>query len=435
MRSPGVLGLNSRNHLYTSVYNTKSGKRVANSKLETKKVLSEEGLRVPKTYGVIQNKEELSQFDFMSLPDTGFVVKPNNGLGGEGIVVIDRPDTYAGEWVTTEGETVTVRDLELHTDDILQGRYSMNDLPDVAYIEELVRVHPVFEKYAYHGTPDIRVIVFNRVPVMAMLRLPTKESGGRANLHQGAVGVGVDIATGVTTYAIHHSKPIAFLPGTRRRLRKIEIPGWREILELAVASQELVKLGYLGVDIVLQPRKKGEDEIETVPMVLELNAQPGLKVQLTNRTGLWERLERVEGLRIESVRKGVRVGQSLFADPSLREEGLRRKVVGTKEEVEVVSYMGEKVKVQAKIDTGADSSSIDRELAEDLGLLHRDNLLYEKYYKSALGRRKRQVVEGTFYLAGRKIKTRLSVTDRSKLSSKMIVGKKDLQGFMVVPGR
>lgn len=439
MRSDAILGLNSRNHLYTSVYNSKKGKRVANSKLETKKVLSAAKIRVPETYGVIENWEELEQFDFMSLPELGFVIKPNNGLGGEGIMIVDKMGPYAGEFQTSEGQVLSVSDLKLQIDDILQGRYSMDDLPDVAYIEELVRVHPAFEKYAYHGTPDVRVVMFNRVPVMAMMRLPTEESGGRANLYQGAVAVGIDIATGMTTHAIHHAKSIKLLPGTRRKLRHIEIPQWDAILELAGKAQEVVGLGYLGVDIVLQPKeisdaqKKEKEEIDTIPMILEINAQPGLKIQLANKAGLRERLRRVEGLSISGVRRGIRVGRALFTDPELADSGLGRKTIGVSEEIEVVSYLGDRVEVKAKIDTGADSSSIDRALAEELGLLHKTNLLYENYFRSALGRRKRQVVEGTFYLAGRKLKTRLSVTDRSRLRYKMLIGKRDLKGYMIVP--
>ncbi len=429
-----VLGLNSRNHLYTSRYNTKRGKKIANSKLLTKKVLREAGIRIPKTYGIIHNREELEQLDFLSLPRNGFVIKPNNGLGGQGILIVDRAGKYAGEWLDSEGKVLTTGDLKLHIGDILQGRYSMDDLADKAYIEELIRIHPVFEKYAYHGTPDIRVIVFNKVPIMAMLRLPTEESGGKANMYQGAVAVGIDIATGVTTYAVHHAKRITFLPGTRRKVRHLQIPSWEEILETAVRVQEVVPLGYLGVDLVLQPKfnQKGE-LIGEQPMILEINAQPGLKIQLTNMAGLWERLERVEGLRIKSMKQGVRVGRALFADPKLMEKGLGRKTIGTVEEVEIVSFDGEKLKVKAKIDTGADSSSIDKELAEELGLLNTSNILYENYFRSALGRRKRLVVQGTFYLAGRKIKTRFSVTNRSKLRYKVLIGKRDLKGFVIVP--
>lgn len=438
MDTRAILGLNSRNHLYTSKYNSKEGKRIANSKLETKKVLKLAGLRVPKTYGIVETLEQVEQFDFFSLPVTGFVIKPNNGLGGEGILVIDGPGTYAGEWVTSDFEIVTTDDLKLHVSDILQGRYSMDDLPDIAYIEELVRVDPAFLKYSYHGTPDIRIIVFNGVPVMAMLRLPTEESGGRANLFQGAVAVGIDIATGVTTYAIHHSKQITFLPGTRRRLRHIEIPQWDEILRIAVECQRVVKLGYLGVDIVLQPKnvedkKLNKDKKISVPMVLELNAQPGLKIQLANMSGLWDRLRRVEGLQINNVKQGIRVGRALFIDPVLAEKGLGRKTIGVFEEIEIMSFQGERVKVKVKVDTGADSSSIDRDLADELGLLHPANLLYENYFKSALGRRKRQVVQGTFYLAGRKVATRLSVTRRTKMKYKMLIGRRDLGGYAVSP--
>lgn len=430
MRSDAVLGLNSRNHLYTAVYNSRKGKRIANSKLETKKILRASDIRVPKTYVVIESEEKLDKFDFLTLPDYGFVVKPNRGLGGEGIVVIDRPAQYVGEWVRSDEIVVSMDDLRFHVDDILAGRYSMNDLPDIAYIEELVRVHPRFKRYAYYGTPDIRVIVFNRVPVMAMLRLPTEESGGRSNLFQGAVAVGVDIATGVTTYAIHHEKQIVFLPGTRRKLRFIQVPRWDDILSLAVQCQEVAGLGYLGVDVVLQPMGEGEP---SVPMVLELNAQPGLKIQLANKSGLWDRLRRVERLKISSAKQGIRVGRALFADSGIAEKGLGRKTISVVEEVEVVSFFGDRKKVMAKIDTGADGSSVDEDLAMSLGLLKKSNLLYENYFQSALGRSKRKVVSGTFYLAGRKIESRFSVTNRRKMKYKILIGKRDLKGFSIAP--
>lgn len=207
MKIRDVLGLNSRNHLYTSVYNTRKAKITANSKLLTKKILREAKVRVPETYSVINSMEALENFDFLKLPPD-FVVKPNNGLGGQGIIVIEKRGEYAGEWIDSTGELWRVDDLRLHMADILAGRYSMDDVSDIAYIEERVRVHPVFSKYSYHGTPDIRVIVFNKIPIMSYVRLPTEESGGRANLFQGAAAVGIDIATGITTYGIHHAKSI-----------------------------------------------------------------------------------------------------------------------------------------------------------------------------------------------------------------------------------
>jgi alpha-L-glutamate ligase-like protein len=250
-----VLGMNARNYGYLSRYNKAKGKKIANSKLLTKSTLRKSKLPVPRLYRVFRSEEDVNKYDFTRLPES-FVIKPNKGLGGEGIIVVEQGGTYAGQWITSQGETISIEDIKLHIGDILEGRFSIDDAPDFAFVEERIRIHPVFEKHAYHGTPDIRIIVFNRVPVMAMLRIPTRESGGRANLHQGAVGAGIDLATGITTYAIKYSKEVKFMPNTRRRVRGINIPEWDQVLELAVKCQEITKLGYLGADIVLQPSQK-----------------------------------------------------------------------------------------------------------------------------------------------------------------------------------
>jgi hypothetical protein len=327
--------------------------------------------------------------------------------------------------------------------DILAGQYSMDDLPDIAYIEERVRVHPVFSRYSYHGTPDIRVIVFNKIPIMSYVRLPTEESGGRANLFQGAAAVGIDIATGITTYGVHHAKPTEFFPGTRRKLANIQIPQWEEILETAIAASEAIGLGYMACDIVLQPSESANQKVgksvsqkigenQATPMILEVNAQPGLKIQIANRAGLKERLARVKGLKIVSSKHGIRVAQALFADPKLAEKGMGRKTVGGIEEVEVIGHNGKREIIKAKIDTGADGSSIDRVLAEELGLIEPDNILYYDYFRNALGRKKREIVGVTFVMAGRKMRTQISIADRSRLRTKMIVGRRDLKQFAVV---
>ena len=177
-------------------------------------------------------------------------------------------------------------------------------MPDSAYIEEYVGRHKAFKKYAFRGTPDIRVIVFNKIPVMAMLRLPTKESGGRANLHQGAIAVGIDIATGITTQAFWHSEYIYYKPGTKRKLNGIKIPNWTEMLEIAVEAGNAANLGYFGADVVLHPEKG--------PMILELNYQPGLSIQLANSAGLKKRLDKVEDLKVRDADHGVKIAKSLF---------------------------------------------------------------------------------------------------------------------------
>ncbi|MDZ7586132.1 MAG: sugar-transfer associated ATP-grasp domain-containing protein [Patescibacteria group bacterium] len=424
-----ILGMNARNHLYQSKYNFRKGKRAADSKLLTKSILRRVKLSVPKLYRIFKSERTVEKFDFTKLPES-FVIKPSQGLGGEGILVVDKGGEFAGEWRTVDGNKITVNDLKMHILDILAGKYSMLDLPDRAFIEERVRVHPRFEAISCQGTPDVGVLVFNRVPVMAFLRLPTKESRGKANMFQGAIACGVDMATGMTTQGVKYTSGVKFFPETRRRLNGVRIPRWDEVLELGVRAAEAVELGYCRVDIALQPRKTKSGKLKSTPMVLEVNAQPGLKIQLANAAGLKRRLERVEGLKVKTVKQGINIGKQLFAvsdkDESIEGGWLD---VGIFEDIEIDSFLGEKHLIKAKIDTGAFRSSIDENLARKLGLLDPENVLWERNYRSALGKEERKVVGTTFYLKGKKIKTSASVSDRSKLKRPMIIGRRDLLGF------
>jgi alpha-L-glutamate ligase-like protein len=426
MKTSSILGLNSRTQLYAYRYNSRRGKKIVDSKIQTEKVLSKVGVASPKIIKIFRDPNDILSFDWDSFPGQ-FALKPSRGLGGQGIVVVKQRLKSPNKpiWLTTQKEKVTTDDLKLHTLDILEGAYSMGNEPDVAFIQEYVGRHLAFKKWAYRGTPDIRVIVFNKVPVMAMLRLPTKESGGRANLHQGALGVGVDMATGITTKAIWHGEQIVFKPGTERRLRGIKIPDWDKVLMTAVEAQIASHLGYVGVDVVLHPEKGA--------MVLEMNAQPGLQIQLANIEGLKKRLERVEDLEVADAKHGVGIAKLLFAgryqDTSQMEEGL--KTIGTKELVRVVAPNGKKEEVWAKVDTGAWNSSIDKDLAKKLGLLSKDNVLWEKKVTTSMGSEKRPVINLRFYLAGRKVDTVGLIANRKGLRRSMIVGRRDLGGFLV----
>lgn len=425
-KASSILGLNARGTLYTYRYNPRKATKIAASKLLTSKILEKAGIQTPQIYAKFKGPEDIINFDWDSLPSS-FVVKPNKGLGGEGIIVIKKRSKDKEAWITTQRERITVDDIKLHIQDIMEGAFSMGNTPDFVLIQEYVGRHKAFRKYAYRGTPDIRIIVFNKVPIMAMLRLPTKESGGRANLHQGAIGVGVDIATGITTKAIWHKKQIKRKPGTKRKLHGIKIPSWSEMLTMAVKAAETAGLGYCGADIVLHP-KKG-------PMILELNSQPGLSIQLANMTGLKRRLDRIDELEVKDAEHGVKIAKALFvssfADRVKAEEGV--KTVNVFEEVKIRAKGGKKVKVEAKLDTGAWRSSIDEDMAEELGLLEEDNILWTKKVKSSMGKEKRPVINVIFWLKGRKIETSASVADRSKLRRQFIVGRRDLAGFLVEP--
>jgi alpha-L-glutamate ligase-like protein len=215
-----------------------------------------------------------------------FVVKPSRGSGGKGVMVIDgRMGTY---YRKVNGELIDEDDLSFHLNNILSGMYSLGGLPDRAIIEYCVQFDPVFQPVSYLGVPDIRIIVFLGIPVMAMVRMPTRASDGRANLHQGAVGAGVDLATGLTLSAVLRNRIVDRHPDTWAAIAGIQIPGWDQLMTQAAACYEMIGLGYLGVDMVI--------DRELGPLILELNARPGLSIQIANRQGLLQRLKKVKTL-------------------------------------------------------------------------------------------------------------------------------------------
>lgn len=429
MKSSDFLGLNARAALYSYKYNTGKGRNIASSKIQTKKVLIANEIPAPEIYGKLSNLESVKNFDWNKLP-SAFVVKPSRGLGGEGIIVIKKKASDGNGWITTDRKRVTVQDLTLHALSIQEGAYSLENAPDTVLIEEYIGRHKALVKYSYRGTPDIRVIVFNKVPVMAMLRLPTKESGGRANVHQGAIAVGIDIATGITTYAVHHHEYIKNKPGTKRKLHGIKIPFWNKILINSVLASEAAKLGYTSVDMLLHPEKG--------PVVIELNYQPGLEIQLANKAGLRRRLERVDELKVRDADHGVIIAKSLFAAPfasKVKNVSDEFKRIHAIEEVTIKTRLPNKkrVKIMAKVDTGAWRTSINEDIAREYGLLDEKNILWENSVRSSLGSERRPVIRLTFWLAGLKVTTPASVAKRGRLKYQMIIGRKNLKGFLVDP--
>lgn len=423
-----ILGMNARNQIYLKL-NTRKGRRIADSKWLTKKVLLANELPSPNLIKLFKTPSDISDFNWSSLQDN-FVLKPVSGYAGAGIVVIKKRAKRAGEWYLMDNTTISMSDLRLQALDIMAGQYSLHNLPDWAMIEERIKIAKVFKKYAFQGTPDIRVIVFNHVPVMAMLRLPTAQSKGKANLHQGAIGVGIDLATGITTHAIWQGRFLQYIPGTKRKVNGLKLPYWNTILTLAVRAQEAVPaLGYIGVDVVYDK--------EHGPVILELNARPGIEIQNANLMPLRRRLQRVEGLEVRSADHAVRIAKALFAgrfaDRVMAEEGV--KTLSNEEEVKIQSGSGKRVAAAARIDTGAFRSSLDRDLAKQLGLLEENNILWKNRYeyRSAQGLQPRPVIGLTYWLAGKKISSSASVADRSKMKYKLLIGRNDLSGFLVRP--
>ncbi len=280
----GVLGINRRNAEYTLRYNPRHLYPLVDDKLRTKELAKKAGVAVPPLYGVIEIEREIRDLPTLLASRDSFVVKPCQGSGGDGIMVITgkRKDRYR----KGNGTLITQDDLEHHVSKVLSGLYSLGGYPDRALIEERVEFDPVFEAISYQGVPDVRIIVFLGVPVMAMVRLPTRMSDGKANLHQGAIGAGIDLASGKTLKAVWKNEIIQEHPDTANPITGVQIPDWNKFLQIAAQCSELSGLGYLGVDLVLD-KKMG-------PLMLELNARPGLNIQIANGKGLLPRLVQVE---------------------------------------------------------------------------------------------------------------------------------------------
>lgn len=284
LRRRGIMGINQRNGEYVLRYNDRSLYPLVDDKARSKQLAAEAGIRVPELYAVISSESGIKEIDNIAEQQGDFVIKPAQGAGGDGIMVIT--DKFEGFFRTASGRMVSRDSLAFHISGIISGLYSLGGQRDQALLEYRVKSSNLFDKISYGGVPDIRIIVLMGYPVIAMLRLPTRESDGKANLHQGAIGVGINMATGVTLKGVWHNLKIDQHPDSRNQLAGLQIPGWDDCLELAARCHELTGLGYLGVDIVMDK--------EHGPLMLEINARPGLNIQIANDDGLLKRCRIVE---------------------------------------------------------------------------------------------------------------------------------------------
>ena len=284
LKRTGILGMNKRNVRYISRYNDRRFFPLVDNKLTTKVIAEDAGLAVPKLVSVIDTQHAVEQLRESVFELDEFVAKPAQGSGGKGILVVTER-TEQG-YQKASGDEISMPDIRRHLTNTLSGLHSLGGRNDVAFVEELVRISPYFDQFSYEGVPDIRLIAFQGFPVMGMLRLATKESDGKANLHQGAIGVGLDIASGRAIQAVQHNSVVTHHPDSGARLSDIAIPNWVDLLNLSARCFEATHLGYLGCDIVID-KDRG-------PLILELNARPGLSIQIANNAGLIPRLDHIE---------------------------------------------------------------------------------------------------------------------------------------------
>lgn len=274
--------MNMRNAAYIMEYNQRRYYPNADSKVITKELCAKVNVPTPEIYQIISSIAELPAVEKRIHELQEFVIKPEHGSGGEGVFVIKRNNNV---FQRLSDEIVSWDEIKIHISDILSGLYSLGAQPDRCIIEYKVNFDPIFKEITYRGTPDIRIISFMKQPVMAMLRLPTKESGGRANLHQGGIGVGIDLETGITKSGVCKTELITKHPDTGFSIPDKQLPCWEEILAMCSRISEVIGLNYLGSDIVLDEQRG--------PLLLEVNARPGLAIQLANQEGLTDKLKSI----------------------------------------------------------------------------------------------------------------------------------------------
>lgn len=282
----GIMGMNQRNVNYIGRYNKRRLFPLVDNKLLTKQMAIAHGVNSPYLIGTIKDQHDIDDLLRILGDKQEFCIKPAQGSGGKGILVVT--GRKGRTFIKGSGQAISMHDVRRHLSNILAGLFSLGGKQDIALIEDLIHFDTVFEGYSYEGVPDTRVIVFQGFPVMCMMRLSTKASDGKANLHQGAVGVGICIRTGRAVRGVQHNDPVEFHPDTGKDLYKLQVPHWHEVLTLAASCYEMSGLGYIGTDIVLD-RDRG-------PMLLELNARPGLAIQTANNAGLLPRLRLIEAL-------------------------------------------------------------------------------------------------------------------------------------------
>ena len=287
LKKRGVLGLNARNACYIMPHNPRRYYPLVDNKVLCKRRLQENNVAAPELLGEITSQYEAGHLSRKLAELDEFVIKPASGAGGDGILVAT--GRYEDRvWHGSGGRLLSLADIEYHVSGILAGMYSLGGQVDTAMIESLIHTDQRLREIAPEGVPDIRVILYRGIPVMAMTRLPTRRSSGKANLHQGAIGAGVELTSGRTLRAVMSSRLVDLHPDTRCNVVGFQLPDWTTLLAIAARCYEAIPLGYMGIDLVIDQ--------DHGPLVLEMNARPGLAVQIANDDGLGHRLAAVDRL-------------------------------------------------------------------------------------------------------------------------------------------
>ncbi len=333
----GILWMNARNLKYIKRFNPKKAIRLADNKLKTKKFLSLRGIPVPETFAIIDSRKTLFDFDRKSLPEKEFVIKPNKGSKWKGIMIVEMKEIWRkseenikkiwkngmfffsrfgeklkifrkgnNEWLIFKvwKEVYSYDDFIRRLIDILDWKYSLTFWWDKILIEEKLEPGENFKQFCQWWLADIRVIIFNLIPVAAMVRMPTPWSWGKANLAQWGVWLGIEVGSWKIKSMYYKRKIYTKdFPWDFAKFWRKKIPFWDDILLYSSKIQYFVNIWYLALDWVIT---------DEGPKLLEINARAGLEVQNASNLPLKRRLEKIADIKVDEPAKWVDIAKSLF---------------------------------------------------------------------------------------------------------------------------
>lgn len=281
-----IMGINQRNVELIYPHNQYKDYALADDKVVTKSVLEQYNIACAQTYAVIERIGDIESGWASVQQYKKIAIKPANGRGGGGIKILKKSSDGTA-WISG-GKSVPESQIYKHFADIIMGVFSLGG-GDRVLIEYCIEPHPFFHEIYPAGVPDFRVILLKQVPILAMLRVPTDRSDGKANLHQGGLGIGIDMERGLLKTAYDGTRYHAIHPDVHTQINGRIIPQWKETLDLAIATSKAFPLEYLGVDIVLDKH--------IGPLIMEINVRPGLGIQLVNQVGMPEVIQKYPEFR------------------------------------------------------------------------------------------------------------------------------------------
>ncbi|MDH5475961.1 MAG: hypothetical protein OEX22_09750 [Cyclobacteriaceae bacterium] len=278
-----VIGINQRNLGFIYPNNERKHFSLSDDKSICKEHLHKHDIATTPTYVIIESLGGMQEKWIEASKYDTIAIKPAKGRGGGGILILTKIDESS--WRTPSGKIHTQASIFSHLANIVFGVYSFGT-QDKAIIEYCIVNHELFQNIYPNGIPDIRIIAYQDQLIMGMIRIPTDESDGKGNLHQGAIGVAVDLDKGVIGKGFTGEEYISSHPDSGVKFEGLQIPYWDDILAIALRAAKSLPLKYLGLDIVIDQNLG--------PLIIEVNARPGIEIQNVNQMGILERIDQLK---------------------------------------------------------------------------------------------------------------------------------------------